>query len=123
MSTIITTIVAGLAGARLTRAWSYEQIGAELQEQVNHQLSSPFFIELDDEGVITSPLWRLRLKDFLHDLFDCPYCIGFWLTLACVIGLRFKVTRPVVIALAAAALQSAVVDHYPRFDHGESEQG
>jgi hypothetical protein len=119
---IVSVIIAGLAGARLTRAWSYETIGDELQQLVNRQLSHPFFIELDDDGVITSPPWRLRLKDLLHDLFDCPFCIGFWLTLGCVIALRFKLTRPLVIGLAAAALQSAIVDHYPGFDHGVADE-
>ena len=117
---IITTIVAGLAGARLTRAWSHETIG----EAVNAPIAEwTMNYEHDADGFITTPSWELSAKNWVADLVDCPYCIGFWLTLACVVGLRFKVTRPVVIALAAAALQSAVVDHYPGFDHGESEQG
>lgn len=117
---IVTTLIAGLAGARLTRAFTYETIGERLQAPIAEWTDN---FEVDDQGRVITPGWLLEARSWVRELVDCPYCIGFWLTLACVIGLRFKVTRPLVIGLAAAALQSAAVDHYPRFDHGDGEQG
>ncbi len=117
---IVSTIIAGLAGARLTRAFTYETIGERIQAPIAEWTDN---VEFGDDGVITTPNWMLEARSWVRELVDCPYCIGFWLTLACVIGLRFRLTRPLVIGLAAAALQSAAVDHYPGFDHGEAEQG
>jgi hypothetical protein len=117
---IVSTLIAGLAGARLTRAWSYETIGEAVNAPIVEWAEN---FSTDDDGVITSSNAELTVKSWVADLVDCPYCIGFWLTLGCVVGLRFRLTRPIVIALAAAAIQSALVDHYPGFDHGESEQG
>lgn len=116
---IVATIIAGLAGARLTRAWSYETIGDEVRRPIEDWAMK---FEIDQNGFVTTPDWKMKARAFVDDLVGCPYCIGFWLTLSCVIGLRFKATRPIVIALAAAALQSAAVDHYPGFDHGEGAQ-
>ena len=117
---IVTTLIAGLAGARLTRAFTYETIGERIQAPIAEWTDN---FDYDDDGWITTPTWKLMAQNWTRDLVDCPYCIGFWFTLGCVIGLKFKLTRPVVIGLAAAAIQSAAVDHYPRFDHGDSEQG
>lgn len=114
---IIATIIAGLAGARLTRAWSYETIGDHARQPIDRWVAD---VPVDDDGWVNPR--EVQVRDFVDDLVHCPYCIGFWLTLGCVIGLRFKLTRPLVIGLAAAALQSAIVDHYPGFDHGASDE-
>jgi len=117
---IVSTLIAGLAGARLTRAWSYETIGEEINTPIVEWAAK---FEVDETGHVTTPNSVLRLRAFVEDLVGCPYCIGFWFTLGCVIGLKFKLTRPLVIGAAAAAIQSAIVDHYPGFDNGESQQG
>lgn len=117
---IVHTLIAGLAGARLTRAWSFEQIGEEIRNPIEQWAQD---VEVDENGVVTTSTVQLRVKAFIDDLVACPYCVGFWLTLGCVIALRFKPTRPLVIGLAAAAIQSAAVDHYPGFDHEEGDEG
>lgn len=115
---IVSTIVAALAGARLTRAWSYETIGSRITEPIDAWVED---LPVDEHGNVNSR--DIAVRDFVDDLVHCPYCIGFWLTLGCAIGLRFKATRPLVIGLAASALQSVIVDRYPGFDHGASDEG
>lgn len=115
---IVSTVIAGLAGARLTRAWSFETIGDRLRSPIDEWVAE---VPVDEDGAVQ--VRDIQVRDFVDDLVHCPYCIGFWLTLGCAIGLRFKVTRPLVIGVAAAALQSAIVDHYPGFDHGVADEG
>lgn len=114
---IVATIIAGLAGARLTRAWSFETIGEQARTPIDRWVAE---VPVEDDGSVN--MRGVMLRDFVDDLVHCPFCIGFWLTLGCVVGLRFKLTRPIVLGLAAAALQSAIVDHYPGFDHGVADE-
>jgi hypothetical protein len=114
---IVSTIIAGLAGARLTRAWSFETIGGHVRTPIDRWVGE---VPFNDDGSVN--VRGVEARDFVDDLVHCPFCIGFWLTLGCVIGLRFKLTRPIVLGLAAAALQSAIVDHYPGFDHGVADE-
>lgn len=107
-------LIVALAGARLTRAWLHESIGEPFREALIDKLTP-------DYTSLVSPA-ELMLRDKATDLITCPHCIGFWFTLLCSVGYRIPIARTVVVALAAAMIQSAIVDHYPRFDHVEPSE-
>jgi len=115
---ISSMIVAGLAGTRLVRAWMHEDIGEKPRDALELWASSIDTATNDDgDLIVTTPAWKLGTRDFVYDLITCPHCIGFWFTFAATLGLRFRVTRPIVTALAASMILSAFADHYPRFNH------
>jgi len=112
---IQTVIVAGLAGTRLVRAWMYEQIGEPVREPLEDWLAKPVFV-VGEPDIIDGP--RMNAKAWALDLITCPHCVGVWFTVGCVLALRFRVTRPLVLGLAGATIVSAFADHYPRFNGG-----
>lgn len=111
---IQTVLIAGLAGARLTRAWLHETIGKPLRKPIEDWSAKTE--HPDGEWVILDPPILSATKRYVHELVGCPHCMGFWLTLGCVIAYRWRATRPLVVALAGATITSAFADHYPGFD-------
>lgn len=118
---MIRVLIAALAGTRLTRAWAHETIGELFRIPIETWAAKISFTPVEQpdgtvEVVVTEPAWKLAVKPKIEELVGCSHCMGFWLTLGCVIAHRWKVTQPLVEALAAAALVSAVVEQYPGFD-------
>lgn len=112
-------IVAGLSGARLTRAWLHEKVGEPFREPIEKWAEVNF--ELHGEPgaadvVVTDSATVVTVKEYVHELVTCPFCIGFWFTFASAVLLRWTWSRPLVYGLAGAALQSVIVEHYPQFD-------
>lgn len=116
-----TVIVAGLASTRLVRAWFHETIGEWPKAQIDTWSGRDASIEVDpDTGEVTVQDAKSVAHGYIGELFDCPHCLGFWFTVGCVIALRNRVTRPLVLGLAGAVITSAFVEHYPGFDPDES---
>ena len=115
---IQSTVVAALAGARLTRAWLHEEVGEPFREPIEEWADPSTSYEIHDDGTVdVLDRWHERIaKKYIDDLVTCPFCIGFWFTFAAAVLLRSRWTRPLAIGLAGAALQSAIVEHYPQFD-------
>ena len=61
-------------------------------------------IVLDSDRVAAAKAWG-------EELISCRHCIGFWFSAACAIGVRFRATRPLVVALAASTIVSTIVRH------------
>lgn len=110
-------IVAGLGATRLVRAWKYEEIGEAPREAALGWLAKP----VTAPGGSRVNVRATKAKEWAGDLLDCPHCFGFWLTVVCVVMLRFRSSRWLVEALAGAALLSAVVQWYPGFDFEEPD--
>ena len=125
---IQTVIVAGLAGTRLIRAWLYEDIGEPFRDPLEEWSEKTAFHPLEHadgtvEIVVTESQHMLIVKSWLNGLITCPHCLGFWATVGCVLALRFRVTRPLVLGLAGATILSAFADHYPGFNPEEGDDG
>lgn len=107
MSLLSRVIVAGLAGERLRRAWQDEVIGEPLRKLIGQwATTSPI---TDDPKADRR---AAATRDFVYELTGCPHCLGFWLTLAAAVGLRTRIARPIIEALAGAVILSAFVHHY-----------
>lgn len=124
---ITTVIVAGLAGARLTRAWLHETVAEPIRKPIQTWADKVDFYPVETpEGhtelvVETSPR-MLEVKSKVDELINCPHCMGYWLTLGCLLALRFRLTRPLSMALAGAMIVSTFADHYPAFDPTSPER-
>lgn len=114
--TLQRTIVAGLAATRLVRAWRYEEIGEKPREAVLGWLAKPVLVDGDRVG-----LRATIIKEWLHELLDCPHCFGFWLTLACSTLHRDRRGRILVEALAGSMVLSTIAQWFPGFDFTEPD--
>lgn len=100
-------IIVGLAATRLTRAIQHEKIGEPVRDFIDTRLNPglPADIELDLEALVR--------REWLDELFTCDRCFGFWITLGVAAAWRIRPARPIIEALAASAILSVAVDHYP----------
>lgn len=112
---IQTVIVAGLAGTRLVRAWLYEDIGEPFRDPLEDWSEKVNYEQVDGALIVTDGRSMLMFKSWVNGLITCPHCLGAHFAFWCVIGLRYKITRPLVLGLAAATVLSAFADHYPQF--------
>lgn len=122
---MIDVVVSGLAGARLVRAYQFETIGEFARTWTNKMTAVNFETigESPFDVVVTDSDRVVAAKTYFDELTGCPHCLGFWLTLGCVLAYRWRLTRPLVTALAGSMLLSAIVDHYPRFDPHTDDDG
>lgn len=117
------TIVAGLAATRLVRAWKYEEVGEKPREALLGWLDKPvmrrdpFVRGASDQVSVRATM----VKQWAHELFDCPHCFGFWLTLACSSLQRDRRARVLIEALAGSMILSSIVQWYPGFDFEEPD--
>lgn len=106
---IARTLFFGLAGTRLVRAALYEKVGEPYRDLVDKYLGPP------DAGTEID-LRREKIREYLAEGANCPHCLGFWLTVGCIVTWqRFPIARPLVQGLASAAILSVIVEHYPDF--------
>lgn len=108
---MIRLAVTALAATRLTRALQHEEIGRPFRNWTDRVLADPPF-------QVGQPLTDTQLRDmavneWFRELLGCDHCFGFWVALGMSVGWKIPGVRTVVYALAAAAVLSAVVDHYP----------
>lgn len=118
---ISTVIVAGLAGTRLTRAWLHETIGEPFRHPIQAWAEKvDFYPVVNEHGhtelVVETSSTMLEVKSKVDELINCPHCMGYWLTLGCLLALRFRLTRPLALALAGSMIVSVFADHYPAYD-------
>jgi hypothetical protein len=106
--------VVALAATRLTRAIQHEQIGEPIRTRIDRWLDRPLPGATVAPGVVCADdLDAFVRRQWLRDMTDCDHCFGFWIALGVVVAWRIPPARPVIEALAVAAILSAVVDHYP----------
>lgn len=111
------TLIHALATYRLIRAWFWEQVGEKPRQAVTDWTAMPVMNNHGDVDVRLT-----QIKQWLADLFDCPYCLSFWTALGVVIAQRFRLARPFVSALAAATLVAVALDHYPDVARQSAEE-
>lgn len=99
-------IVPFLAAYRFIRAWFWEDVGEPFRSRADRWLDPGYAVARGKQD------W-LRVRSWLHGLFSCPYCLGFWVTTAMVICRRIPGLRVLVNGLASAALLCVALDHYP----------
>jgi len=109
-------LVAGLAATRLVRAWKYEEVGERPREKVLGWLERPVLRKQSDEVDVRAT----AVKEWFHELLDCPHCLGVYLSIGCSLALGNRRTRPIVEGLAAAMILSLIVQWMPGFDFEES---
>jgi len=114
------TIIAGLAGTRLVRAWRYEEVGEKPRKALLDWLDRPVWRTVQPGHPDELNIRATAAKEWAAELFDCPHCLGAHLSIACAIALRYKRTRPIVEGLAAAMILSIIVQWMPGFDFEES---
>lgn len=116
-------VTAALAATRLVRAWKYEQIGEAPREKVLDWLDRPVMkqqVKGQSRALDEVNIRATAAKEWLGYLLDCPHCLSVHLSIACILGLRFRLTRPVVQGLAAAMIASLIVQWMPGLDLEES---
>jgi hypothetical protein len=118
-------IIAGLAATRLVRAWKYEAIGERPREAVIDWLERPVmkrdpFVAGQSHSTDEIAIRPTAVKEWVGELVDCPHCLGFWLTVACVYGLRRRRLAPIIEALAGSLILSMIVQWFPGFDMEQS---
>lgn len=122
---IVSVIIAGLASTRLTRAWLHETIGEPFREPVQRWADRVDYTQVRQldgskvEMVVSTSNRVLTVKSYVDELINCPHCVGYWFTLGCLLALRVRPLRPLVMALAGATIVSTVADHYPGYDPDE----
>lgn len=120
----MTLIVVALAATRLTRAFLFEKIGEPFRNRAS-KLTQPRFEMIGEPGdaemVVLDNARTLAIKEWFDELINCSHCVGFWFALGCVVASRFRPPRPFVRALAAAALHSAIVEHYPEYEPADPD--
>lgn len=109
------TVIGGLAATRLVRAWKFEQIGEAPSAKIIAWLDEPV---TRGTRVIMRPT---MLKQWVKDLLECPHCLGFWLTVMCVVALRHRPARWFIEGLAGSMILSTIVQWYPGFSYEEPE--
>lgn len=114
------TIIAGLAGTRLVRAWRYEEVGEKPREAIMAWLDRPVWQQIAPGHPDEINIRRTAAKEWFAELLDCPHCFGFWLTVGCALGYRNRLARPVIEALAGAMVLSTIVQWLPGFDFEET---
>lgn len=118
MNRLARTVVIALAATRLLRALQHEQIGDPVRARIDRWLDRPLPGATNEPGQISADdLNAMVRRDWIRDLATCDHCIGFWTALTVTIAWRIPPARPIVEALAAAALLSAIVDHYPNWSY------
>lgn len=117
-------IVAGVAAYRFVRAWFWEPIGEPFRDRAEKWTAPKFTVWSEDGETAQSIEFEDRpVRDWLNGLVSCPYCFGFWITLAMLIGLRIPGIRRLVQALAASMILTVALDYYPdkaREEHDDS---
>lgn len=103
----MTVIVVALAAYRVVRAWFWEDIGEPFRTRVDEYTSTPSV----KNRIIR--IRRTRIRQWFGDLFGCPYCLSFWITLVLTVMYRHRHLRRLVEALAGATIVAAALDHYP----------
>lgn len=118
------TVIAGLAATRLVRAWRYEVVGEKPREALLGWLSKPVMRQLPVAGHSRATdevnVKATAVKEWAHELFDCPHCLGTWIAIGCSFGLGSRRLRPVIEGLAGAMVLSMIVQWFPGFDFEES---
>lgn len=109
--------MAALAATRLIRAWFFEEIGKKPRAVLEKKLSE---VSVREDGSID--MRRTRIRFWFGDLTGCPHCLGFWVTLGCVVLYRLPLPRVVLNALAGSLLLSTFVQWYPGFDLEELDE-
>lgn len=108
---VVAILVCGLAGYRLARAVAVDDISAPLREWLHDQA---YEVGPDPAYPSAAPFIPSVMTDtrrpwsWLYGLADCPFCAGFWITLA-LYAFWVNVTgwpRAVVAALAATGVQA-----------------
>lgn len=76
-------LVAGLAGARLWRLFVVDDAGAPVR-RFRDRLIDKFLAPREQGPPI--PEWRFNVVRIVDDMWECPWCLGFWLS-ALTVGL------------------------------------
>lgn len=121
MNSLTRTIVAGLAGTRLIRAWHYEAIGEKPREAVLEWADRPVMFPGRNGPTDEVDTRATARREWLGDLLDCPHCAGVWVTVLCSLGLRWRWARPIIEGLAGSMILSIFVQWYPGYDFTEPE--
>ena len=109
---MIETVTVGLAAARLTRAWFHDTVGEFARGWVDRWTAPNMSVADDDPTAVEyhDSHRTMVVKDAVDELASCPHCIGFWFAFGCAVLIRFRLTRPLVVGLAGAAIQSWIAD-------------
>lgn len=122
---MIAIVAAALAAARLVRAWNHEQIAEVAFDRVQQWANTPVMSYGRGAAVTVLNTRATVRRGYVGDLAACPHCLAVWVSIAMVVVYRTRVGRPVVTGLAASALVSAMVEHYPGWtmDDGDDIDG
>lgn len=113
---MIRLIITTLAAARFLRALQHEKVAEPIRYRIDKRLeamaSDPVL-----PGVFTADeLDAQQRREWWTALAHCDLCLGFWMSVAVTLAWRIRPLRSLIEAAAAAALVSAIVEHYPNWN-------
>jgi len=108
--TFLALLVVGLAGYRLTRVVTSDSISDPFRAWLWDRAYTHAGMTYDFQHDTQAPAVRSKAWRWVYDLLSCPYCLGFWLTLAVWWGYTFgpEWVERGVEALAAVGVQAFI---------------